>query len=315
MDLHFRRIMMVPVLILLGLLWGSSACAHSKPLSTKITENVVPAAVESSLDQMAKPETQRDLATVMSSPAIANAVHDISGAAVRGILDALTDPQYKGAFEGSGKKMGDALRQDIAPGVAAVASRTLDASLTTALSDEHQQRMQAAVHGIVAAAIAGAAQGIEQDLGPAMARTMEKDLAPAMARSVMLQESQQAIAMTTQQLAQHLIRGSSGEIDRVSDNREEGNGLLGMFGGKVALGYAIAVFVAFAFGTLMVVLAVMLARSSQHRRKLEMEAQKREEAFLSLMATMSSGQGGPNPALTPEVQAWVREQMDAVPSP
>jgi hypothetical protein len=282
-------------------------------LSEKITERVVPTAIDKSLEELAKPESQRDLATIMNSPAIEEAAHDVSAAVVRGVMDAITSEEYKGAFAGSGEKIGHSLSHDIAPGMATVARRTLNASLATTMSEENQERMKATVHGVVVAALAGTAEGLEHELGPAMARTLERDLVPAIARAMMMKESQQAIAMTTQQLAQHLVRGSSGEIDRVTGDEGQDGGFLGLLGGKIALGYAIAVFVAFAFGTLMVVLAVMLARSNQQRRQLALEGERREEAFMSLLAGFAKDDG--SNTLTPEVRSWIRERMHPAPSP
>ena len=52
--------------------------ADARPLSTKVTERVVDSAVDTALEALARPENQRRLATILSSPAVTGGVHDIA---------------------------------------------------------------------------------------------------------------------------------------------------------------------------------------------------------------------------------------------
>jgi hypothetical protein len=121
---------------------------------------------------------------------------------------------------------------------------------------------------------------------------------------------QAAISHTTNSVATGLVHGTDEALEETDVAKtEDGESRMKVFGGRVALGYAIALFVAFAFGTMLVVLTVVLVRNGRRQRKQQEEAKRREQALLHLIDAIETD----HPELKTDMRKVLREQFHTEP--
>ena len=298
----------LPGIVAACLIAGQTGPVLAGPVAEKVTKS----AVESSLETLAQQENQRRLGTILGSPDVQKGARSLTSAITAGVIDGvlgtnLTRKLTDGSNE-LGPKLGRSMREHIAPGVAAITGQAVDAALTSALARKHVNETEHMVGSVTHAAMRGVGEGLAQDVGPALAHTIQNDLgpaighviahdiAPAVAQAMHTPEMREAVSALTYDIAHQLVLGSAEgvETSRADQAQQGEEGLLDRLGGQVALGYAIAVFVAFAFGSLLVVLGVMIVRTQRHTRKLEEEGRRREQAMMAMIREIG-GRGGQPP--------------------
>ncbi|MBC8072683.1 MAG: hypothetical protein IAG13_30465 [Deltaproteobacteria bacterium] len=299
--------------------------AQAKPMAEKMGERIARGALDESLETLDRKENRERLGRIMNSPQIRTAMHDITESIVLGVVHGMR----KGMKEAGGpnidvaKSVGDGINQHIAPAAARMTGRLVDAALTASLADKHIAQIEKLAQGATHAVLAGVASGMRDELGPAMAATLDKDLGPAIAvmierdimpavgRGLDSPEMQSGIANLTRSVATELIGGADDALVAEREEKEangEESGLQ-VFGGNVAIGYAIALFVAFAFGTLLVVLTVLLVRSNRRQHRQYEEAKQREATLMHLLDSVDAD----HPELKTDVQRLVRSQVHSTP--
>jgi hypothetical protein len=285
----------------IALAWlGFCGSAAAAPLSTKVTDRVVEAAIESGLEALSKPENQRRLGAILSSTAVTGGVHDIAFAVVDGVLDGVHGRVTMPAVDTAAfwKGFDGAVRQHVSPAAEAVTRKAVDAALATALSEENGLRVEAfaahATHGV----IKGLAQGLREDLAPALAyaiehelapagaAAMEKHLMPAAARALSEPAMQVAIATTMSSVARSLVYGgdagiSSARAANIADGKDAGP--IPLLGDRLSLGLNIALGAAAAFAAVLILLAVLLARSNRNQHRVADQARRREAEWLAVV--------------------------------
>jgi hypothetical protein len=275
-----------------------------KRLSERVGERVARGTIDETLETLDTPENHARLGRILSSPQMQEAVHDLASALVLGVFD--------GARTGSAG-MGREL--DVTPAVAGLSYRVVDSALDAALSDEHIARIETLGEGSTHAAVRGLARGVEQDLGPALAASLERDLGPALAivierdvlpalaRGLDTPQMQKVVANLTRSIAAEFVGGAGEAIEaEVAQGEESG---LTVFGTQVARGYAIALFVAFALGTMAIVLTVVLIRSTRHLRRQTTAAAEREAALLNIIDNLETE----NPELKADLRKVLEHQL------
>jgi hypothetical protein len=293
---------------------------HAKPVSKKITARATESAVDTALDALTEPENQRKLSLILSSPAITQSARSITLSVVEAIFDSLkkhvqldTD-SFANDFDTS-------MRKHVAPGAAFVTRSIVSSALASTLSDKNAKRSEAfakqSTHGMVQ----GLAQGVHDQLGPAIAhalaqdrgpaapRVVEHQLIPAIARGLNNPEVQAAISATTASIARNIVRGADAGIDSAQlQNAEQGEvSSLNMFGVQLARGYAIALFFVFALATSLLVLVLLLVRSNRGQRRLATQWKHREEAFLALLEQLEAE----HPSSKASLRDLIRDQLHA----
>jgi hypothetical protein len=233
-------------------MWLATACSSAlaappdkrKPIIEKGGEQVSRGIIHESLETLDTPESRARLGRILNSQEVRDAVHDLSESFVMGIRDG-------------------------------VGRRVIGAALATSLTDENIERIGALGEQSTQAAVRGFAVGVEQDLGPALAATIDKDIGPALAivierdllpaiaRGFETPEMQHAVSTLARSLATEVVTGAG---EAISD--EDQRRTLTLFGSTIALGYAIALFAAFALGTMSIVLTILLVRNARRLRKL-----------------------------------------------
>lgn len=298
--------------------------ASAKPPSEKLGERVTRGVIDESLETLDTPENKARLGRILASEPMQSALHDISASIVRGVFDGIAR-STKGMKLGFGdvdiaKSMGKGLDDHVGPAAARMTGKVVDAALAASLDDGTIARLELLARRGTHAALAGLGSGLrdevgpslavtlEHDVGPAVARMIEHDIMPAVGRGLDSPEMQTAIANTTRAVAQAAVVGGDNGLD-VNKAKAEARGDesgIQVFGGRLALGYAIALFVAFAFGTLFVVMTVLLVRSNRRQKRQQAAAEKRETALLAVLDRLD---GADDPAARTAARALVRDEL------
>lgn len=276
---------------------GWSAVASAKPLSGRVTERVVDSAVDTALEALSRPENLARLGAVLSSSAITGGARDIAVSVVDGVFDAVGPRLAASIGPIPWSSLDRAARKHVAPAVAAITRGAVDAALQAALSEDSGVRIEAfaahATHGV----IKGLAQGLREDLGPALAKVIEHDLAPAgaaalelhvmpaIARGLTTPEMQAAIATTMAAVARNLVRGGDAGIEtaKLQAEAQGKEGSAKVFGDSLSLGLNVAIGVALAVVGTLVLLAVLLLRSSRGQQRIAAQSRLRELELLAVV--------------------------------
>ncbi|MBZ5709341.1 hypothetical protein [Nannocystis pusilla] len=247
------------------------------------------------------------------------AAHDLSEAIAGGALDSLTEEErvrrigeasntYVQAISAA---VGRALGEDLSPAVMKSAERVVSAAVAGALDPENQRLTRRFIDDLTRSTIAGftrsTAQGLRDDLGPALGEVVAKDLGPAVQRvvednlgpamrKVIEQDLRPAMLAATagehggasglfaRVLAKQLVLGVNDGMSELgmslSPNKQDGLGLLGW----LALG----------LGVLLLIVSGLLVRMFYVRRSLAQERARSEELLLSVLRAIQSPTEDPN---------------------
>lgn len=309
-----------------GITASSASAKEPTPLAERVGERVARGVVEESLEALDKPENRDRLGRIVGSKQMQKAMHDLTSSIVLGVFDGVRSSQKKGGIGSDtdlAKAVASGLNDQIGPAMGKVTYRIVDSALSAALADKHLEQMEKAGKGATRGVVAGLAEGIEHDLapaiavaldkdiGPSVARMLERDILPAVGRGLDTPEMQSAVANLSRSIATELVSGTDDamEHEKAKDERAGKSSSLSLFGGRMALGYAVALFVAFAFGTLFVVMTVLLVRSNRRQRKQDEESRRREAALMSLIDGIDTD--GPN--AKSDVHQLIRDQLHREP--
>lgn len=299
-----------------GLLFATTAHADEpKRLTERIGERVSRGVVEESLEVLDDPANRARMGRIVNSPQMRTAMHDLTVSIVLGAVDGLARADF-GDLDVA-RSIGEGMDDHVTPAAGRLTHRVVDAALTASLADRHVAQVEKLAEGSTHAVVAGLASGIEGELGPALAVTLDRDIGPAVAtlierdvmpavgRGLASPEMQGAIAQVTRSIATELVSGTDEAIDAAAE-RDAAAGessTLEIFGGSFAVGYAVAVFFAFALGTMLVVMTVLLARSNRRQRRAQEEAARRERSLLRLLEQLE----GTRPGHEAEFEALLRD--------
>lgn len=311
-----------------GLTTSSALADKPKTISEKVGERISRGVVQESLEALDKQENRERLGRIMGSAEMRKAMHDLTSSIVVGVFDGVRSAQKDGAILGMGdvdiaKSVGDGMNKHITPAAGKLTYKVVDSALSAALDDKHIAQMEKIGKGATRSVVAGLAEGLEHELGPALAATLDKDIGPAVAvmlerdilpavgRGLDTPEMQSAVANLTRSVATELVAGTDDQMAREKEKDEAAgkDSGLSLFGGKMALGYAVALFVAFAFATLFIVMTVLLVRSHRRQRRQDEESKRREATLMSLLDSVEQD----NPEARTDVHRLVREQLHREP--
>jgi hypothetical protein len=304
-------------------MWLAAGCTRAlasppekrKSVVEKGGERLSRGMIDQTLETLDTPENRARLGRILNSPEMREAVHDLSASLVLGMADGMQAAMqtHGTSMEGVGPAVGEAMDRHVTPAVARLAHRVIGSAIDASLTDERMGRLELLGEHSTHAVVRGFSNGIEQDLGPALALTLEKDvgpalarviehdLMPAVARSFDTPEMQRAVANLSRSIASQFVQGAG---DAISDT-SQGEGKLTLFGNKVALGYAIALFLAFALGTLSIVLIVVLIRNSRRLRKTSADAAERETALMNIIDNLETE----NPELKADLRRLLQGEL------
>lgn len=268
-----------------------------QPVVEKGGEQLSRGVIQESLDTLDTPHSRAQLGRILNSSEVRDAVRDLSASVVIGVADGVRSAmQGQGEIASNvGSSFDDAMDRHLTPAVGRLAHRVVGSALDASLTDPRLSRIQLLGQQTTHAAVSGLAQGMEQDLGPALAATIERDIGPALAlvierdllpavaRGLDTPQMEHAVSSLAHSIAAEFVTGAGEAIEGEVNQRQ-----LSVFGNKIAVGYAVSVFLAFALGTLSIVLIVVLIRNSRRLRELTADAaQRRDPSRLEHAAAQS----------------------------
>jgi hypothetical protein len=300
---------------------GSALAEKPKSAGEKIGERISRGIVQESLETLDKEENRERLGRIMNSPQMRTAMHDLTESIVLGVVHGISKSRVEKMIGGdSSKSFTKVMNDSVTPAVGKLTYRVVDAAVSASLQDKHIAQIEKLAEGTTHAVLAGAASGLrdemapalatalDKDIGPAVATMIERDIMPAVGRGLDSPEMQSAVANLTRSVATELVSGTDDamEVEKAKDERDGKESGLKVFGTSVAVGYAIALFVAFALGTALVVLTVLMVRNTRRTRHQHEEAKRREETLLHLLDSIEAD----HPELRTDMHRLVREQLN-----
>ncbi len=282
----------MPLIVVLSL----TGCAS-------MASNVTKGGVEGALGALAQPQTQDEVEAVATSGEIQNAVEVTTKSVTRGVVAGLKEivdaeelRDTVGSYiDGAGPRIETMMREDLAPGVAAIVRQSVDAALATAASEKNLARTQeivaATTRAAVLAATSALADGIREDLAPAIADIDTDAFEPAIAEAVGSDAVKTALGGIAFEVSRQTVLGSQAGLNDAQKHAEATDepGLLEGLIGQMAIGWAALVAFVVALALALVVLVVLLLKGNSQRRHLESDSRQREKILLTLARSLASG--------------------------
>lgn len=177
----------------LGLLAAPLACAHG---AKNLVSSGVQGGVAGGLEGLSDPHNKEMLVRLLQDEDIKRAAHDLVAALTGGALDGLSDEARQAKIREASDAYirtiaaaaSDALDEDISPAVTRAVEDVVGGAIASALRPANRALAQSMVDGVtrstVLAFTQSSAQGLRDDLGPALSKVLDQDVGPALQRVV-----------------------------------------------------------------------------------------------------------------------------------
>ncbi|MBK8171897.1 MAG: hypothetical protein IPK60_16320 [Sandaracinaceae bacterium] len=293
-----------------------AGCAHQAgAIGADIARQATPTAIESSLRSMDEEENQRRLAHILESPQIQIASERLVARVTDGTLNALSDEaraaklaEFAHAFAGEiGSEMREQMRVNITPEIVSMVGRTVDASISHALSEGNQDRIAEAVANIARQSVSAVAAAFMEEVRPQIRAMLREDLMPAMRETLNDPQLQQAIGATTRTLTAQVVLGMQDAFEQIDVRHERGQGrdtILTELQEMAQSGTNMVRWAAIGLAGLAVLLIAWLLRTRAKANAAAKEADRREAALLVLAQAIKSTEGQP---WSPELRSVLKE--------
>lgn len=247
----------------LAALLAAPACG---PLAGNVADEAATKAVEAPIETLQDPEQQQKLEDVATDPQIQESTRAMSRAVTEGIM--------QGVVEGLEADDGQ-LRASLA-------------EVMGELRPEVNAMVSEATHSAVRAMIAAAADGIEQDLAPALRQAVPSDLGDALLSPLQDETFHEAVGALTQTISYNAMVGTDKGLQAVQARQEAGvsEGPLAVFGMPLTVGWLAVVLFASGVGIALIALSILLYMNRSQRRYLEGENRRREAMMFNMMQVM-----------------------------
>ena len=286
------RLRRLAATLALGLATSQFACATG---AERLVRSGVEGGVEGTLKALNDPKNQQLLRQLLNDPDLQKAAHDLTEAISGGALDGLTDEErMRRVREASdayirtvAAAVGRALNEDITPALTRTVESVVGGAVAAALRPENRERARSFIDGVtrglVTAATDSAAQGLREDLGPALNKVIAEDLKPALQGALGVDNA--AVAGMTRELTKQIVLGVNDGMSELgmSLSPNDKNGGLGILG-----------WLAIVLGAVAAILAILLVRTILTRRALTQERQRSERMLLNVLYTIQAGEEGDN---------------------
>lgn len=298
-------------MLALGLAASSFGCATG---AERLVKEGVQGGIVGTLEALNEPRNKQLLRQLLHDPDIQEAAHDLTEAITGGALDGLTeDERMRRVREASdayvrtvAASLGKALNEDVTPALTRTVESVVGGAVAAALRPENKERARSFVDGVmrsmVLATTASAAQGLRDDLGPALNKVIAQDLGPALQqviqdnlgpalRKVIAEDLKPAVqdafggvdggavAGMTRELTKQIVLGVNDGMTELglSLSPSDRNGGLGVLGWlAIVLGFVVAI------------LVILLVRTILTRRALTQERERSERMLLNVLYTIQT---------------------------
>jgi heme exporter protein D len=335
-----RRLRRLTLGLALGLCsTGALGCVNG---TNKIVRTAVPAGIEETLRALADPVNQELMQRIANDPQLQKAAHDFTAAMTGGALDGLTgDERHKqlravsdAYIQSVSAAVGRALNEEISPAVTKTVESLVGGAVASAVSADNKRLTASFIDGVTRSAITAftqsTAQGLRDDLGPALGKVIADDLGPALRKviaedlgpgvhAMIRDELKPAMAELFDEQARlaigGVVRGVTKDIVLgVNDGMTELG--LSLSPKKDGGGLGIFGWMAVVLGLVVAILMILLVRTILTRRSLEQERARSERMLLNVLRTIQYTDTD-DPSRPPDLDALIaRARMnDSDPDP
>lgn len=319
-SLRLRASTLVAGFVLaIGLMASQLGCVSG---TNRIVRAAVPAGIDETLGAFDDPENQELLLRLAEDPELREAAHDLAAAVARGAFDGVTDEEHarelKALSESYVRTVSAALAQEldeeISPAATRSVQRIVGGAIASAMSSKQERLTRGFVDGVtrtaVVALMQSTAQGLQDDLGPALGAVIRKDLGPALRAAIhddlqpalhelLDSEGSEAASRLVRQIAKDAVLGANDGMSELgislSPNEEDGMGLFGWV--TVVLGLVVAILL------ILLVRTILRRRTlEQDRARLEQERLRSERTLLTILRTLQSAE---DPSRPPDLHTLI----------
>lgn len=291
-----------------------------------VTRTIVPGALDSTVGYLEQPINQKRIASIMESPEIQKAIGDMVGGILASSVDTMTDDErmarvrdMSGKYVGSlSKAIADSLDKDLGPAAAASAEKLVAGVLASALSPKTRHdaglMVDTVTRRLITALTESGAEGLRDDLGPAIAKVLQEDLGPALEHTMrtnigpavddLLCDVMPSVNDATRGLTKSALLGVSDALDDAEFQAAMGrfsDAMLERTNKTLNKGIAVSTIVAIALAVLAVILALLITRAFLVRRRIERERAHSERMLLLIVQAMNTHKD------KPEIVAMLKE--------
>jgi heme exporter protein D len=300
-------------MLALGLVSSQFACAlGSEKLVKGTVKGGIEGGLEGTLEALNDPHNQELIRRLMKDRDVNGAAHNLTEAITGGALDGLTDDERQrkvrelsdAYIRTVAASVGKALNDDINPAVTKTVEDVVGGAIASALSSKNKRLASGFVDNVTRTTITAftqsTAQGMRDDLGPAMNKVIAQDLGPALAKVIAQDvgpaltkvinedlkpalsdalgaETNSAIAAMVREVTKQAVLGANdGMVELgVSLSPKDRQGGLGLFGWSAIL-----------LGLVTLILGILLTRTIMTRRSLERERARSERMLLNVLRSI-----------------------------
>ena len=318
----------------LGLFAGPLACAHG---TKNLVNSGVQGGVAGGLEAISDPKNKEMLVRLLQDADIKQAAHDLVAALTGGALDGLTDEQRQAKIREASDAYirtisaatSEALDKEISPALTRAVEDVLGGAIASALRPSNRRLAESMVDGVtrstVLAFTQSTAQGLRDDLGPALTKVLDEDLGPALQRVVeqnLGPAVRNVIAEDLQPALQAALGGEDGGeagtfaraltkqiVLGVNDGMSE-LGISPSPNGKDGLG--IANWLLIVLGFLLLLASLLLVRGFVARRVLAQDRARSEAMLVDIMRAIKTGETDA-PGVLPDLDAVLERVYQHMP--
>ncbi len=179
--------------LLVGLVAAPLGCAHT---TEKVVRSSVTGGLKGTLEALNDPHNQELLRRLLQDTDVKRAAHDLTAAVTGGAVDGLTDEERVARVQKASDDyirtvaaaVGKALDEDLSPAAARAVEGISGGAVAGALSPANARLARNMLDGVtrstVTAFTQSTAQGLRDDLGPAVQKVLAEDLGPTLQRVV-----------------------------------------------------------------------------------------------------------------------------------
>ena len=311
------------------------ACAHG---AGKLVNSGVQGGVEGGLQALNDPRNKELLLRLLRDPEIVMAAHDLTAALTGGAIDGLSDEQRVKRVQAASDAyirtvaaaIGDALDQDLSPALA----RGVGDVVAEALRPANRRLAQDMIGGVTRSALAAfsqaSAQGLRDDLGPALTSTLIDELGPALQRVIednLGPALRKVLEQDLQVAMQGLLAGEEGGATGAFARALTKQIVLGVNDGMSEMGISPSPnakdatrsigWLPITLGVLLLLLCVVVARMFFTRRALARDRARSEQMLVEIMRALKASESEAPGARTDldavlaRVQRQQRPELDA----
>ena len=320
-------------MLALGLAASLLACATG---AERLVKQGVEGGVAGTLEALNDPHNKQLLRQLLQDADIRDAAHDLTEAITGGALDGLTEEErMRRVREASdayvrtvAASVGKALNEDVTPALTRTVESVVGGAVAAALRPENARLARSFVDGVtrstITAFMQSTAQGLRDDLGPALNLVLERDLGPGLQRVIednvgpalrkvierdlqpMIEaalggEEGGAAGMFARDLTRQIVLGANDGMSELgislSPNSKDG---IGVFG-----------WIPIVLAGLLLLLSVLLVRMFMTRRAITQDRARSEEMLVNILRAIKSSD---EPGAVPDFNTVIARARQHIPN-